>query len=99
MAPGRIWSSAAAWWPSSAAGAGRICRSISAAPASEPLLLLDLRLLDDVVPHRHFLGDARGQALRPGGADVEANVAQLGGDLGLLQHRQRLGRDALHDRV
>ena len=48
------------------------------------LLKLDARLDDDVAPHRDFAGDPLGEALRAGGADVEADIAQLLGDPGSL---------------
>lgn len=42
-----------------------------------PLLQLQARLDDDVTPHRHFLANTPGQALRALRTDVEANTAQL----------------------
>ena len=41
------------------------------------LFSLDAGLLDHLTPHRHFLANAPGQALRPLRTDVEANTAQL----------------------
>jgi len=67
-------------------------------PSEEmPLQQRDLRLLDQLARHRHFLRNTRRQSGRTVGADVEADAEQLCRHVGLPQHRERVGCHAVDD--